>query len=184
MSGDRYFITDQKGLYFITFTVVDWMDVFTRTTYKQVIVDSLNHCHQQKGLEVFCWCLMTNHLHLIVRATGEPGLSDVIRDFKKFTASAIIKLIKEGNESRREWLLDKMEWHGRMDSRITKYKFWREDNHAIFLDPAKTDMIAQKINYIHQNPIRAGIVIEPNEYLYSSALDYSGRVGLVKVTVF
>ena len=89
MSGDRYVITDQNACYFLTFTVVDWVDVFIRPVYKQIIVDSLNFCIDQKGLIVFSWCLMTNHLHLIVEAKEGYKLSHIIRDLKKFTAHSV-----------------------------------------------------------------------------------------------
>ena len=83
MSGDRYRIGDQHAAYFLTFTIVDWVDIFTRKEYKLVITDSLNYCIAEKGLEVFAWVLMSNHLHLIARAKEGFVLSHTIRDFKK-----------------------------------------------------------------------------------------------------
>ncbi|HMK02932.1 MAG TPA: transposase [Ferruginibacter sp.] len=102
MSGDRYHIADQNGCYFLTFTVVDWVDVFIRPAYKQVIADSLNFCIAQKGLRVFSWCLMTNHLHLMAEAREGFKLSHIIRDFKKFTAYTILRSIEDEPESRRD----------------------------------------------------------------------------------
>ena len=86
MSGDRYLITDQQASYFLTFTVVEWTDVFTRPEYKQVIVDSLNYCIDNKGLQCFAWVLMSNHMHIVARAEAPARLSDIIRDFKKHTS--------------------------------------------------------------------------------------------------
>lgn len=79
-------------LYFLTLTVVDWVDIFTRPVYKHIIVDSLKYCQAQKGLVVYAWCLMSNHLHLI--ATNQEGfhLSDILRDFKKFTSKQILHI--------------------------------------------------------------------------------------------
>ncbi len=91
MSGDKYFISDQNALYFLTFTVVGWLDVFTRKEYKIEIVNSLNYCIKFKGMEVYAWCLMSNHLHLIARAKEPTHLSDIIRDFKNFTAKSILE---------------------------------------------------------------------------------------------
>ncbi|MFN8323466.1 MAG: transposase [Chitinophagales bacterium] len=82
MSGDRYFISDQNAVYFVIFTVVDWVDVFTRTVYKNIITDNLNFCIENKGLEVYCWCLMSNHLHAILQAREGYQLSGIIRDYK------------------------------------------------------------------------------------------------------
>ena len=181
MSGDRYFIRDQNAIYFITPTIVNWLDVFVRQEYKYTIVDSLNYCVDNKGLNIYAWCLMTSHLHLVASARDGYRMSDILRDFKKFTANKIIELIKEIPESRRAFLLSQFEEEGLSDKRITKYKFWQESNHAIELDPFHPEIIDQKINYIHYNPVEAGIVSNPMDYLFSSARDYGDEKGLVKI---
>jgi putative transposase len=179
MTAENYYIKDQNAVYYLTFTVVDWVDVFTRNEYKTVIADSLNYCIDNKGLEVFSWCLMSNHLHLVYRATEGFQISDVIRDFKKFTAKTILDKIKTEPESRRDWMLYRFEFAGKFDNRISKYRFWQDTNHAIQLD--NTELIEQKINYIHDNPVRAMIVGRQEDYLCSSACDYAGEKGLVNV---
>src|SRR5271166_6491223 len=99
--GYSYKITEQKGLYFVTFTVKDWIDIFTRNEYKQIVVDSLNFCIDKKGLEVYAWVIMTNHIHLIISSAKED-LSDIIRDFKKFTSTKLVEAIEQNrSESRR-----------------------------------------------------------------------------------
>jgi len=179
MSADNYFITEQNAVYFLTFTVTDWIDIFIRNEYKFQIVDSLNYCVENKGLTIFSWCLMSNHIHLVCRADEGSRLSDIIRDFKKFTSKAIVKSINEIPESRKEWMLYRFEFAGKFDNRIKKYKFWQDTNHAILLDT--NEMIDQRINYTHENPVRALIVAKPHEYLFSSARDYSGEKGFVHV---
>ncbi len=179
MSGDRYKISDQNAMYFVTFTVVNWIDVFTREDYRLEIVESLNYCIANKGLTVYAWCIMSNHLHLIVQAREDHNLSAIIRDFKKFTAKKIIHKINTGIESRKSWMLNQFELIGSKLKRITKYKFWKDDNHAIELSTNK--MMDARLEYIHQNPVKALIVEEPEHYVFSSAKDYSGREGLVKI---
>lgn len=181
MSGDRYFITDQHATYFLTFTVVEWVDIFTRPDYKQVIVDSLNYCITSKGLECNAWVLMTNHTHLIVRAVPPARLSDIIRDFKKYTSKKIVELIKTIPESRRDWLLHKFEFAAQSTGRAENYKLWTNDNHAVCLDGSH--LFKQKLDYIHENPVKQMIVVNPEEYIFSSASDYCGRKGLVNVMV-
>jgi len=181
MPADNYFITDQNATYFLTFTVIDWIDIFTRKEYKFVITDSLNYCVTNKGLEIFAWCLMSNHLHLVGRAREHFRISDIIRDFKKYTSKTVLKMIQEIPESRREWLLYRFEFAGKFDNRIKKYKFWQETNHAVELDTNK--LINQRINYTHDNPVRAMIVGKQEDYLFSSARDYSGENGYVAVTI-
>ena len=181
MSGDKYIITDQNGIYFLTFTVVGWLDVFIRKKYKDEIVASLNYCTEQKGLEVYAWCLMSSHLHLIASAKDGFELSAIIRDFKKHTAKQLLKLISDQDESRREWLLWYFEREGKKDMRISKYKFWQEDNHAIYIERSFVSMIDQKLKYIHENPVVEGVVENAEDYLYSSARDFAGKKGLVKL---
>ncbi|WKV11495.1 REP-associated tyrosine transposase [Marivirga harenae] len=179
MSGDRYKIADRNALYFVTFTVVNWIDVFTRRSYKIEVVNSLNYCIQQKGLKVYAWCLMSNHIHLILSADKGFRLSDIIRDFKKFTAKRILKMIETEVESRREWMLQQFKLAGLKLQSIKKYKFWKDDNHAIELT---SKMIDGRVEYIHQNPVKALIVDDAEEYVYSSARDYAGRTGLVQIS--
>ena len=181
MSADNYYISDQNAVYFLTFTVIDWIDIFTRKDYKEEVVNSLNYCIENKGLTVYAWCLMSNHLHLVCRAEEGFQLSAIIRDFKKFTSKSIVKLINEIPESRKEWLLYRFEWAGKFDNRIKKYKFWQETNHAILLE--NEHMIDQRINYTHDNPVRALIVSKSQDYLFSSACDYAGEKGFVKVQI-
>jgi len=181
MAGDRYHITGQNDVHFLTFTVVDWVDVFTRGVYKDIIVNALNYCVAEKGLECFAWVLMTNHLHLVARANKPARLSDVIRDFKKFTSKEIVKAVELTPESRREWLLHKFEFAAQSTGRAEYYKVWQDSNHAVNLE-GRADMQKQRINYIHENPVRQLVVSSAAEYLHSSARDYCGHKGLVNVT--
>jgi REP element-mobilizing transposase RayT len=161
-----YQIDDQYGMYFITCTIVDWVDVFTRRLYRDIIIDSLQFCIGQKGLKVYGYVIMSNHLHLIVAsATGK--LSDTIRDFKKFTANKIIEAVTSGPESRREWLLHRFKWNASQHTRNEAYQVWTHENHAINI--TSKSFFDQKLDYIHQNPVRNGLVMREEEYVYSSA---------------
>lgn len=91
--------------YFVTITTVGWIDVFTRVNQKQTIINSLKYCQVNKWLEIFAYCLMPSHLHLICSATEGLILADMMRDFKKFTSTKVIDLILYEPESRRKWLL-------------------------------------------------------------------------------
>jgi REP element-mobilizing transposase RayT len=173
MSGDRYKIIAQNSPYFLTLTVVDWIDVFTRKEYRHTIVDSLIYCQQQKGLVLYGWCLMSNHLHIIAKAAEGCKISEILRDFKKFTAKKIITQMNEIPESRRDWMLYRFENAGRHLKRIKQYKFWKDDNYAIILE--NHEMMKQKLEYIHANPVVAEIVTEDYEYKYSSAKYYANE---------
>ena len=112
---------------------------------------------------------MSNHLHLIVRSKNGT-LSDTVRDFKKFTATSILEQIETGNESRKKWLLSEMAFAARKHKRNSNYQFWTHENHAVEL--STNEMIDQRLNYTHQNPVKAGIVDNAEDYIYSSARNY------------
>mgnify|MGYP003585794775 CR=1 FL=1 len=169
-------------VYFVTDTVVDWVDVFTRPVYKHIILESLEYCQQNKGLVIYAWVLMSNHLHAIVGSNSQERVSDIWRDFKKYTSKKIIETIKtEISESRSEWMLNRFEYSGKNDKKIKNYRFWQEGNDAqgIYLN----DYFEQKLNYIHENPVKTELVNRAEDYRYSSAIDYAGGTGLLKVEV-
>jgi REP element-mobilizing transposase RayT len=177
--GVRNKITD-NNMYFLTMTVVNWIDVFTRPIYKHIIVDALQYNIKNKGLIVSGWCLMSNHLHLLSEADEGYHLSDILRDFKKFTSKAIIKeIIDNPQESRKKWLLNEFAFAGKILKKPQAYKFWQEGNAA--KEIYSTKFLEQKLDYIHNNPVKAEIVAEPHEYLYSSAKDYAGEKGLLDI---
>jgi len=122
---------------------------------------------------------MTNHLHLIARAKENYQLSDIIRDFKKFTAHKLLEHIKQPLESRSDWMLKRFEFAASEHMRNSNYQIWTHENHAIELH--SPEFIKQKLNYIHNNPVRAGIVDQPEDYIFSSARNYSGVSGKIEI---
>ena len=158
-------------LHFITITVVDWVDIFTRPLYKRIITDSLAYCQQSKGLRVFAWVLMSNHLHAIVDASGELSVADIVRDFKKYTSKRLLREIQTNpNESRREWMLNRFRYAGNNDKKITNYRLWQEGYHPEQI--YTYGFYKQKLDYIHLNPVKAGMVRRPERYKYSSMAEY------------
>ncbi|UKT65921.1 REP-associated tyrosine transposase [Pedobacter mucosus] len=175
----KYKIRDQEQLYFVSFAVVYWLDVFIRNEYKEVLLDSLRYCQKEKGLEVYGWCIMTSHVHLIIVTTGKK-MEDILRDFKSHTSTQLRKMIKNNQqESRREWLLWMMERAGNKNSNNNGYQFWQQDNHPIEL--WDNYMKEQKLDYLHENPVKSGFVSKAEDYLYSSARDYCGEKGLLEI---
>lgn len=119
---------------------------------------------------------MSNHVHLIFRSIKGQRPELLLGDFKRFTSKAIVEAIKNNpNENRRELLLELFKKAGEKSSNVKNFQFWRHDNHPIELWSNK--VIDQKINYIHNNPVKAGIIIRPEDYEYSSAIDYCGGKG-------
>jgi putative transposase len=181
MYNDGYKIRDQNAIHFITFSVVQWVDVFTRKDYADIVVDSLKYCQKEKGLLVHAWCLMPNHVHLILSAKIGFRLSDILRDFKKYTSVKIGKAIEENNkESRRNWMLWLFKSAGEANIRNNAFQFWQQDNHPI--ECTDNAILETRFAYLHENPVRAGLVWKPEDYRYSSAIDYyTNEKGLIEI---
>ncbi len=173
-------IINQNSIHFITSTVVGWIDVFSREDYRKIIIESLSYCKEEKGLIVYAFVIMSNHLHLVVQAKDGCQLSNIIRDFKKFTSKKIIKtILGNSQESRSEWMLRLFKYYAKFNSSNNTYQFWQQYNKPIELVSPK--WIKQKIDYIHLNPVRNGLVDSIEDYKYSSAKQYMGKEGLLEV---
>ena len=168
----KYKATMPDSGYFITMTTIGWVDLFTRLKQKYLIIDSLNYCQTHKGLEIYAYCIMPSHIHMLCKAEEGFVLSNIIRDFKKFTSKKIIRTINEYPESRREWLLDLFSDACAHLKRDQEYKVWQDGYHAEIA--SSNWFIKQKIDYIHNNPVVDRIVEHPEDYVYSSARNYAG----------
>lgn len=164
-----YKIREGQALYFLTFQIVGWVDIFTRKTYRDIVIESFKYCQQYKGLNLFAYVIMSNHIHILAQSeTGD--LSGIIRDFKNFTSKKFLEVIDEGAESRSDWMKMVFEYHGKFKNKQNN-QIWTHENHPEEIYSQK--FIEQKIEYIHNNPVRAGIVSKPEDYIYSSARNYA-----------
>jgi REP element-mobilizing transposase RayT len=177
--SSKYKFRDQEKLYFVSFAVVYWLDVFIRNEYREIILDSIRYCQREKGLEVYSWCLMTSHMHMIIGTHNKP-MQTIMRDFKSYTSNRMKDEIKNHmEESRKEWLLRMLERAGKLNSNNNNYQFWDQDNHPIEL--FDNEIMQQKLDYIHNNPVEAGFVDNPENWLWSSARDYAGIKGKLDI---
>ncbi|NOQ27228.1 MAG: transposase [Bacteroidales bacterium] len=172
-----YKISEKDGLYYLTFQIVGWVDVFSRQVYKDIAIDSFKYCQKNKGLELFAYVIMSNHIHLLARCTY-GDLSGFIRDFKNYTSKAFLKILDEKKESRRDWMKMVFEYHGKYKNKQSN-QIWTHENHAEHIFSQK--FIEQKLDYIHNNPIKAGIVANPQDYLYSSARNYADMESVIEI---
>ena len=167
----KYKFHNPSAPYFVTFATVNWIDVFTREIYLQVLADSVGYCREYKGMELFVYCFMPSHVHFNFRDANQNPAA-LLRDFKKHTAKKVLEAIENNpQESRKEWLLWMFEREGKKRANTTKYlpilRDWQHTNKPIAL--WSTAVIKQKIDYIHNNPVEAGFVTEPTQWKYSSA---------------
>lgn len=183
MSG-RYKVREGFRPHFVTSTVVGWADAISRPEYKDIILDSLRYCREHKNLLIHAWVIMNNHIHLIVSAANDADLPSTIRDFKKYTSGRLLEAISTNTtESRKEWLLNMFLFAGKGNHDNERYQFWQKDYHPIEL--SNDALFRQRLDYLHENPVRAGIVREPQHYLYSSAIYYyEQKPGLLALDMF
>ena len=175
---DGYKIRDQSLPHFVTATVVDWIDVFSRKVYRDCVIDCLDFCIKNKGMILYGYVIMSNHIHMIVQS-NDGKLSNLIRDFKKFTAKTILEKIQTEPESRREWMLERFHLATESHTRNEQYQFWKYGNHPEEIYSNK--FMWSKLDYIHFNPVRSGIVDKASHYVYSSASNYVNDTGLLVI---
>ncbi len=175
----KYKFQNPEGLYFVTCSVINWIDIFTREEYSQVIIESLDYCKKQLGMEIYAWCLMPSHLHLVIRVQGSKPES-IIGRFKEFTSKRIQLAVKQNPlESRKDWLVSMFENAALKSSNVKTGKLRQAGNHPVEL--WSPEVIYQKVEYIHMNPVETGLVIEPQHWKYSSAIDYSRGKGVLDI---
>ncbi len=163
-------------LFFVTLTIVNWIDLFTRPCYFNFIIENLIYCQKIKRLEIYEYVIMTNHIHMICFGNEVP-LSDILRDFKTFTSKELFKLVGENpQESRKEWILKAFRKAGKDNPLNKDFQVWQNYNYPTLLDTPY--LIDQKTEYIHNNPVVSGFVSEPHEYYYSSANDHGPLITL------
>ena len=176
----KYRFGDPGKLHFISFAVVYWIDLFVRNEYREILIESWKYCQKEKDLEIYGWCIMTSHVHMIIGSRGR-NLDKIVGEMKSFTSRSLRKEIRNNAaESRKEWLLWMMERAGKKNSNNTDWQLWQQHNHPVEL--LNKEMFFQKLEYIHQNPVEAGFVEKQEEYLYSSAKDYYEGKGSIELS--
>jgi len=178
----NYKIAESGYPYFVTYTVIEWIDLFVRNVYREVFLDSVRYCQKEKGLVVYAWVIMPSHIHMILGSKGEMPLEGIIRDNKSFVSREIRKLLEsfeETFESRKSWMYQMMRSAGIRNPNNNDFQLWMQHNQPIELNTSY--LMDQKLNYIHNNPVDAGFVHNPEEWLYGSAIDYAGGKGFLDI---
>jgi REP element-mobilizing transposase RayT len=132
----------------------------------ELIVDSLKYCQCEKGLKIYRYVIMPNHVHYILSSKNN-NLSDILRDYKRFTSRRISNLLEETNNNK---LLKYFSTAAERVGRGNDYKIWQSGSHSEGI--LSHNFLVQKLNYIHNNPVRKGFVERPEHWLYSSARNY------------
>ncbi len=166
MPSPRISTSFPNDIYFLTCTVIEWIDIFTKPEYFRVLTDSLTFCQKQKGLIVYAYVFMTNHIHFIAQSNQSP-LHAIIRDFKRHTTKEIKKLLLTDNRHYINTLLS----HSYARKHGSDFQIWQRENFAEHIQSEA--MMLSKVEYIHQNPVKKNYVIQPENWFYSSARFYT-----------
>jgi len=160
----RYRIVESDGIYFLTATVNEWIPVFIGRDFCDIIIAALRFCRAHKGLRIYAYVVMENHMHLVGEA---PDLGRVMQDFKRHTAKEVVRLAES---QKKEWLLNQLAYWKKRYKKESAYQVWQEGTHPQLIQG--DEMLSQKIAYVHENPVRRGYVDAPEHWRYSSARNY------------
>jgi REP element-mobilizing transposase RayT len=177
--SDKYKIFDGDEVYFVTFTIFEWIKVLSEDSYKYLVIDTIKYCQVNKGLIVYGYCIMPNHVHMIVQAVGKFTISEILRDLKKFTARSIVNQLEHDKPEGYMEVLKRFTEAAKPLKRITNYKVWQDGNMAKLVYSNK--FLMEKLSYIHNNPVEYGLCSTPWEYKFSSASNYTEKESLIKV---
>ena len=151
--------TTPNDIYFVTLTLVGWINLFDREDYKRIIIKNLQYCQNKENLDIFAYVVMSNHIHMVCRRI-DYDLNELIGRFKSFTAKEFKSEINNNpKESRRKWLNTLFKHFAILDKSFKEYHFWQRNNQPTLI--SDNYMLEQKINYTHENPVKAGLVTDP-----------------------
>ncbi len=173
MGRSRYKIFETQHPYFLTLTINNWIPVFTRPITTDIIFDSLEYRQKQGDFTVYAYVILENHIHLIAQSSH---LNREIAAFKSYTARQIIDTLKTQHSNH---VLKQLAFHKKAHKRDREYQLWEEGSHPKQIQ--NREMMEQKVNYIHHNPVKRGYIDKAEHWRYSSARNYLGIKGLVKV---
>ena len=173
MTRTRNKIVENEYPYFVTCTINGWLPVFTRPEAAEIIFNSWKHQQDKRELKIFAYVVMENHLHLIAAA---PDLADVLHRFKSYTALKVIELLKHHGAA---VLLKQLHWLKKAHKTDSEHQIWQEGSHPKQIQ--NDEMMWQKIEYIHMNPVKRGFVDDPLHWRWSSARNYAHMPGLIDV---
>jgi putative transposase len=173
MGRSRYRIHEPEAAHFLTCTIIDWIPVFTRPDTAQIILDSLAFLQRERGLRLYGYVILENHIHWIAQA---ENLAKEVHSFKSYTAKMLVRYFEAQGIER---ILKKFAFHKKRHKEDREHQIWEEGSHPQLLQ--NLDMLRQKLEYIHRNPVKRGYVDDPVHWRYSSARNYAGQPGLIEV---
>jgi len=172
MGRSRYKIYEPTHPHFITLTVLHWIPLFTRPESVEILINSFKHLQQSDNLKIYSFVILENHLHLVA---SSDNIATTIKKFKSFTAKELLKLLQKNNITT---VLEQLAFYKKAHKKETTYQVWQEGMQPKLIQDEK--IMIQKIEYIHNNPVKRGYVDEAQHWRYSSARVYEGSEGMIE----
>ena len=160
----RYKFVESDGIYFLTSTIVEWIPALLGDDVCAMLIAALDFCRKHKGLRLYAYVIMDNHIHLIAEA---PDLTGVMQSFKRHTARELLAMAERSNKA---WLLNQFAYYAKRHKHDSQHQVWQEGVHPQIIQG--DSMLEQKLAYVHNNPVRRGYVDAPEHWRYSSARNY------------
>ena len=169
----RYRVNEQDQAHFVTSTVVAWLPLFTMAARCDILVDSLAYCRSKKALRIYAWVILDNHFHAILAA---PDLTRVMADLKRHTAR---RLLEQLESEQADWLLNQLRYYRAEHKTESEHQLWQEGFHPQAIP--SDEIMRQKLEYLHNNPVKRGLVASPEHWRYSSAHEWlSGAIPVLR----
>jgi len=173
MGRSRYKITEINRPHFLTNTIINWIPVFTRPDSVQIILDSLSYMQNNHGLKIYGYVVLENHMHWIAQA---DDLGKEVARFKAYTAKKLVNYLTNAGQQK---ILQQFAFYKKAHKQDRQHQVWEEGSHAQLIQ--NEQILRQKLDYIHFNPVKRGYVDKPEHWRYSSARNYAGQEGLIEV---
>ena len=169
----NYKIYHNECIHFITSTIIEWIPVFTSQKYFDILIASMSYCREEKNLSIFAYVILDDHFHAVCQA---PELSKTIQSLKRHTAKCILDQLEKDH---RKWMLNLFAYYKKMHKTSSEHQVWQDGFHP--QEIMNEEMLVNKIEYIHYNPVRRGLVKKPKHWIFSSAADYGDGHGVLEI---
>jgi len=173
MGKSRYQFKELNKPYFMTLTICDWQPIFTRPESVDIIFETWRYLQENSNFKLYGYVILENHIHLIAQSNN---IAKDIQRFKSYTARKIIDHLKEQNV---RLILDQLAFYKKEHKTNSDYQLWQEGSHPQSIE--SEDILRQKLEYMHNNPVKRGYIDKPEHWRYSSARNYTGEQGLIAV---
>ncbi len=166
---DRGSYEQYGNLFFVTSTIVGFVEVFKSDSLYDIMVENLKFYQDKGDFTVLAYVIMPNHFHLILKVNGDKSVSECMGNLKRITSRQMTAHLRQVAD---QGLLDELKTQAKKEPAVDS-KVWKPRFDCFMI--TNEDTLRQKIGYIHDNPVRKGLAGDVTKWKYSSASDYYGE---------